>query len=63
VSNQLEPKPLRVSQKIGIPARFKAQAEQMQSSISALNFAAEYVVTNIQAPDVAPKWKRTNKPS
>jgi hypothetical protein len=40
---------------LAFPARFKAPLEQMQSSISALNFAAEYVVTNIQAPDVAPK--------
>ena len=63
VSNQLEPKPLRVSQKIGVPARFKAPPEQMQSRISALNFAAEYIVTNIQGSDVAPKQKRTNKPS
>jgi len=63
VSNQLEPNPLRVSQKVGIPARFKAPPEQMQSSVSSLNFAAENAVTSIQGSNAAPKQKRTNKPS
>jgi len=48
VSNQLEPKPLRVSQKVGLPARFKAPSEQMQSSAQAVNFAAESSVRSHQ---------------
>jgi hypothetical protein len=63
VSNQIEPKPLQVSQMVGIPAPFKAPSEPEQSGISSVNFAAEYPVTNVQTPDVAPKQKRTGKPS
>ena len=59
VSNQ---KPPQVSQMVGIPAPFKAPSEQAQSGINAGNFAAEYPVTNVQTPDVAPKQKRTAKP-
>ena len=61
VSNQLEPKPLRVSQRLGLPARFKAPPEQMQSSNDAVNFAAEY--RNDQISNAASKQKRTNNPS
>jgi hypothetical protein len=63
VSNQLEPKPLRVSQRLGLPARFKAPPEQMQTSNDAVNFAAEYSVRNDQISNAASKQKRTNNPS
>src|SRR5262245_18289766 len=61
VSNQIEPKPLHVTQTMGIPAPFKAPPEPEQSTVSTSNFAAEYPVTDVQAPDPAPKQKRTNK--
>jgi hypothetical protein len=63
VSNRLEPKPLRVSQRLGLPARFKAPPERMQTSNDAVNFAAEYSVRNDQISNTASKQKRTNNPS
>lgn len=62
VSNQLEPKPLRVSQKIGLPARFKAPPEDMQSGNDAMDFANKYSVDD-QTSNGASKLKRTNNPS
>jgi hypothetical protein len=61
VSNQIEPKPLHVTQTMGIPAPFKAPPESEQSTISSSNFAAEYPVTDVHVPDPAPKQKRTNR--
>ena len=61
VSNRLEPKPLAVSQTIGVPAPFKAPPEVDQPTTSAANFAAEYPVMNFQ--DTGLKQKRTDKPS
>ena len=63
VSNRFEPKPLRVSQKVGLPPQFKAPPENMQSSNDAVNFAAEYPVRNDQTSNGASKQKRTNNPS
>jgi hypothetical protein len=37
VSNKFEPKPLPVSQMVGVPAPFKAPPEDVQSSTSAVN--------------------------
>ena len=62
VSNQLEPKPLRVSQKIGLPARFRAPPEDMQSGNDAMDFATKYSVDD-QTSNGASKQKRTNNPS
>lgn len=62
VSNQLEPKPLRVSQKIGLPPRFKAPPENMQSGNDGRGFATEYSVNN-QTSNGASRQKRTNNPS
>jgi hypothetical protein len=61
VSNRLEPKPLPVSQTIGVPAPFKAQPEEDQPRTGAANLAAEY--PNVQTPDAAPKQKRAGRPS
>ena len=38
VGNKLEPKPLPVSQMVGVPAPFKAPPEDVQSRTSAVNF-------------------------
>jgi hypothetical protein len=38
VGNKLEPKPLPVSQMVGVPAAFKAPPEDVQSRTSAVNF-------------------------
>jgi hypothetical protein len=38
VGNKLEPKPLPVSQTVGVPAPFKAPPEEVQSRTSAMNF-------------------------
>jgi len=62
VSNQFEPKPLRVSQKIGLPPRFKAPPENMQSGNDAMDFATKHSV-NDQTSNGASKQKRTNNPS
>ncbi|HEX4987906.1 MAG TPA: hypothetical protein VFW91_03945 [Candidatus Binatia bacterium] len=61
ISNQIEPKPLHVTQTVGIPAPFKAPPEPEQTTVSTSNFAAEYPVTDVHVPDPAPKQKRTNK--
>ena len=37
VSNQFEPKPLPVSQTVGVPAPFKAPPEDVQSRTGAVN--------------------------
>jgi hypothetical protein len=60
VSTRLEPKPLPVTQTVGIPAPFKASPED-EARTSASNFAAEYPAMNIQ--DTAPRQKRTGNPS
>jgi hypothetical protein len=62
VGNQLEPAPLRVSQKVGLPARFKAPPENMQSGNDAMDFATKHSV-NDQTSNGASKQKRTNNPS
>ena len=59
-SNRLEPKPLAVTQTVGIPAPFKAPPED-EAGTSASNFATEYPVMNVQ--DTAPRQKRTGNPS
>ena len=61
VSNRLEPKPLPVTQTVGVPPPYKAPLEEDQSRRSTANFAAEYPVTNIQ--DMAPRQRRTSNPS
>ena len=38
VGDKLEPKPLPVSQTVGVPAPFKAPPEEVQSRASAVNF-------------------------
>jgi hypothetical protein len=38
VGNKLEPKPLPVSQTVGVPAPFKTPPEEVQSRTSAVNF-------------------------
>jgi hypothetical protein len=38
VGNKLEPKPLPVSQAVGVPAPFKAPPEEVQSRTSTVNF-------------------------
>jgi hypothetical protein len=62
VSNQFEPKPLRVSQKVGLPARFKAPPENMQSGNDVMDFATKYSI-NDQTSNGASKQNRTNNPS
>jgi hypothetical protein len=41
VGNKLEPKPLPVSQMVGVPAPFKAPPEDVQSRTSAVNFVRQ----------------------
>ena len=41
VGDKLEPKPLPVSQTVGVPAPLKAPPEEVQSRASAVNFDRE----------------------